>query len=45
MKKQLFLFCAMAMMMVMPQQMMADIEINEFTFPDENFRSDGGGNC
>ena len=29
----------MAMMMVMPQQMMADIEINEFTFPDENFRS------
>ena len=29
----------MAIMIALPQQMIADIEINEFTFPDENFRS------
>ena len=39
MKKRMLLFIVMALMMTMPQQMKADIEINELTFPDDNFRS------
>ena len=40
MKKQLLTLLAMVTMLAMPLQMRADdIEINETTFPDENFRS------
>ncbi|MBR6964087.1 MAG: leucine-rich repeat domain-containing protein [Prevotella sp.] len=40
MKKRVLLYFAMAALMAMPQQMMADdIVINETNFPDENFRN------